>query len=167
MKAQELLGLFRSGASTADLVDEIPGDPRSCNTQFRQFGAAARFSGAIRTLRCLEDNALLKTTLQTPSEGEVLVVDGGGSLRCALIGDVIAQIGVTSGWAGVLVYGAVRDVVALREMPLGVKALGSNPRKSSKTGAGETGIDVTFGDVTFRPGEFLVSDEDGVLTLGE
>lgn len=166
MESQELLELFRSGAGTADLVDEIPADPQSCNTQFRQFGAATRFCGAIRTLRCYEDNALLKQTLQTPSEGDVLVVDGGGSLRCALIGDVIAQIGVTSGWAGVLVHGVVRDVVALREMPIGIKALGSNPRKSSKTGAGETGVHVTFGDVTFRPGDFLVSDEDGVLALG-
>lgn len=163
---QELHQLFDNGASTADVVDEIAEFPQSCDLPFRQFGGHHRFSGSIRTLRCREDNALLKETLQTPGDGAVLVVDGGGSLHCALIGDVIAQLAVDSGWAGVIVNGAVRDVTALAELPLGLKALGSNPRKSSKTRVGEVDIPISFGGVTFTPGDVALSDEDGILVLG-
>ena len=165
MESTELLTLFASGASTSDVVDEIAGDPASCDTQFRQFGAHCRFSGRVRTLRCHEDNALLKDTLRTPGEGAVLVVDGGGSLHCALVGDIIAQIGVDSGWAGLILNGAVRDVAALRQLPLGVKALGSNPRRSQKSGAGERDVPVSFGGVTFRPGNTVFSDQDGVVLV--
>lgn len=165
MKPTELLNFFASGASTSDVVDQLVGDPTSCDTQFHQYGGHARFSGKVRTLRCYEDNALLKERLRTPGEGEVLVVDGGGSLHSALIGDVIAQIGVDSGWAGVVIYGAVRDVSALKQLPFGLKALGNNPRRSKKTGDGENDVPVTFGGVTFRPGDVLFSDEDGVVLV--
>ena len=114
-------------------------------------------------MRCLEDNALVKSVLATGGAGRVLVVDGGGSLRTALMGDLIAGSAVANGWAGVVLHGCVRDVVALRELRIGVKAIGSNPRKSAKTGAGERDVPVTFGGVTFHPGAQLWSDEDGVL----
>jgi regulator of ribonuclease activity A len=135
----------------------------SCSTQFHSYGARPRFAGPIETVRCLEDNALVKSILATPGAGRVLVVDGGGSLRTALMGDLIAASAVTCGWAGVVINGAVRDVVALAGLDLGVKALGSNPRRSAKEGKGTTGEPVSFGDVEFRPGEWLYSDEDGIV----
>ncbi|MFI6987655.1 ribonuclease E activity regulator RraA [Nonomuraea wenchangensis] len=149
--------------STADLYDEHGDQLDSCHLQLRQYGGRRAFSGRIATVRCHEDNALLKSVLSEPGEGHVLVVDGGGSLRAALMGDVIAGIAVASGWAGVVIHGAVRDVAALRDLDLGIKALGSNPRKSAKTGAGERDVPVTFGDAVFHPGAELFSDEDGIL----
>ncbi|MER7369789.1 ribonuclease E activity regulator RraA [Nonomuraea wenchangensis] len=149
--------------STADLYDEHGDQLDSCHLQLRQYGGRRAFSGRIATVRCHEDNALLKSVLSEPGEGRVLVVDGGGSLRAALMGDVIAGIAVASGWAGVVIHGAVRDVAALRDLDLGIKALGSNPRKSAKTGAGERDVPVTFGDAVFHPGAELFSDEDGIL----
>ncbi|MEV5552168.1 ribonuclease E activity regulator RraA [Nonomuraea wenchangensis] len=149
--------------STADLYDEHGDQLDSCHLQLRQYGGRRAFSGRIATVRCHEDNALLKSVLSEPGEGRVLVVDGGGSLRAALMGDVIAGIAVASGWAGVVIHGVVRDVAALRDLDLGIKALGSNPRKSAKTGAGERDVPVTFGDAVFHPGAELFSDEDGIL----
>ncbi|AXB42720.1 ribonuclease E activity regulator RraA [Amycolatopsis albispora] len=150
---------------TADLYDEHGETLESCDTQFRQFGGRAVFSGPIVTVRCHEDNALLKAVLSEPGEGRVLVVDGGGSVHRALLGDVIAGIAVHNGWSGVVINGAVRDVAALRELDLGVKALGSNPRKSAKTGAGERDVVLEFGNATFTPGATLHSDDDGIVVL--
>ncbi|MFI7032966.1 ribonuclease E activity regulator RraA [Microbispora rosea] len=149
--------------ATADLYDAHGDALRSCVTQFRSYGSRARFSGQIATVRCLEDNALVKQVLATPGEGRVLVVDGGGSLRTALLGDMIATSAMENGWAGVVINGAVRDTAALAGFDLGIKALGANPRKSAKTGLGEIDVPVNFGDVTFAPGAWLYSDEDGIL----
>ncbi|MEV4013747.1 ribonuclease E activity regulator RraA [Nonomuraea angiospora] len=152
---------------TADLYDERGDQLGSCDLQLRQYGGRRAFSGAVVTVRCHEDNVLLKSVLSEPGEGRVLVVDGGGSLHAALMGDVIAGVAVANGWAGVVINGAVRDVAALRELDLGVKALGSNPRKSAKAGGGERDVPVTFGGATFRPGAELFSDDDGILvTVG-
>lgn len=148
---------------TADLYDERGDQLDSCDLQFRQYGGRRAFAGPITTVRCHEDNALLKSVLSEPGEGRVLVVDGGGSLHTALMGDVIAGLAVANGWAGVVINGAVRDVAALRELDLGVKALGSNPRKSGKEGTGERDVPVSFGGATFRPGAELFSDDDGIL----
>jgi regulator of ribonuclease activity A len=150
---------------TADLVDDIGPDVRSCDVQFRQFGGRSEFAGPVRTVRCFEDNALLKSVLSQPSAGGVLVVDGGGSLHSALVGDVIAELARSNGWAGLVVNGAVRDAAALRGLDIGIKALGTNPRKSSKTGAGERDIEVTLGGVTFVPGEIAYSDDDGIVVV--
>jgi regulator of ribonuclease activity A len=149
--------------ATADLIDEFGDELLSCETQFRQYGGRPAFAGPIATVRCLRDNALVKDLLGTPAAGRVLVVDGGGSLGSALMGDLIAASAVERGWTGVVINGAVRDVVALRTMDLGVKALGSNPRKSAKSGAGAINVPVTFGGVEFRPGDCLYSDEDGIV----
>ncbi|MFI7470417.1 ribonuclease E activity regulator RraA [Nonomuraea sp. NPDC049646] len=149
--------------NTADLYDERGDELDSCDLQLRQYGGRRAFHGTIATVRCHQDNALLKAVLSEPGEGRVLVVDGGGSLHAALMGDMIAGAAVAAGWAGVVIHGAVRDVTALRELDLGVKALGSNPRKSGKTGAGERDVPVTFGGATFSPGAELFSDDDGIL----
>ena len=152
--------------TTADLFDEYGPELASCETQFRSYGARARFSGPVATIRCLEDNALVKKVLATPGERRVLVVDGGGSLRTALMGDMIAASAVANGWAGVVINGAVRDVVALRALDLGIRALGSNPRKSAKEGTGEVDVPVSFGGVEFRPGAWVYGDEDGIVVAG-
>ncbi|MES9538131.1 ribonuclease E activity regulator RraA [Actinomadura sp. NPDC000600] len=149
--------------ATADLIDDFGEELRSCETQFRQYGRRRAFAGPVATVRCHRDNGLVKRLLNTPGEGRVLVVDGAGSLASALMGDMIAAAAVANGWAGVVINGAVRDVAALRELDLGAKALGSNPRKSAKDGAGETEVPVTFGGVEFRPGDWLYSDEDGIV----
>ena len=151
--------------STADLYDEHGEALQSCDLQLRQFGAGTRFSGPAATVRCHQDNALVKAVLAEPGEGRVLVVDGGGSVHTALMGDLIAASAVANGWSGVVIHGAVRDVAVLRTLELGVKALGSNPRKSAKTGAGERDVPVTFGGATFTPGDLVVSDDDGVVVL--
>ncbi|MPV35515.1 ribonuclease E activity regulator RraA [Georgenia subflava] len=150
---------------TADLYDEYEERLQSCDLQLRQYGGRHRFAGPITTVRCFQDNALVKQVLGTPGDGRVLVVDGGGSVHTALMGDLIAGSAVANGWAGVVIHGAVRDVAALRELDLGVKALGSNPRRSAKTGAGERDVVVTFGGASFTPGARLVSDDDGIVVL--
>ena len=150
---------------TADLVDSIGSDVRSCDLQFRQFGGRAEFAGPISTVRCFQDNALLKSVLSQPSPGGVLVIDGAGSLHTALVGDVIAELARSNGWAGLVVNGAVRDAAALHGIDIGIKALGTNPRKSTKTGAGERDVEITLGGVTFVPGDTAYSDDDGIVVV--
>jgi regulator of ribonuclease activity A len=150
---------------TADLYDEHGEALSSCDTQLKQFGARRRFQGEIVTVRCHEDNALLKKVVSEPGHGKVVVVDGDGSVHCALIGDVMAGLAVSNGWEGVVIHGAVRDVAALGNIDIGIKALGSNPRKSSKHGTGQHNVPVSFGGAVFTPGAQLVSDEDGVVVL--
>lgn len=149
--------------ATADLIDAHGDALVSCAVQFRSFGARTAFRGPIRTVTCRADNALVKELLNTPGEGSVLVVDGGGSLRSALMGDMIAGAAVRNGWSGVVINGAVRDTVALAALDLGVKALGSNPRKSAKAGAGSVDVPVDIGGTRFTPGHWLYSDEDGIV----
>lgn len=149
--------------STADLWDERGDELQSCSVQLRHFGGRTSFTGVISTVRCHRDNALVKSALAEPAEGRVLVVDGGGSLESALMGDLIAASAVDNGWAGVVIHGVVRDAVALRSLDLGAVALGSNPRKSAKDGAGERDVPVAFGGVEFVPGQQIWVDEDGVV----
>jgi regulator of ribonuclease activity A len=150
---------------TAGLVDDIGCDVRSCDIQFRQFGGRPDFAGPISTVRCFQDNALLKSILSQPSAGGVLVIDGAGSLHTALVGDVIAELARSNGWAGLVVHGAVRDAAALRRIDIGIKALGTNPRTSTKTGAGERDVEISLGGVTFAPGEVAYSDDDGIVVV--
>jgi regulator of ribonuclease activity A len=154
-----------TSAATADLVDAYGPELRVCDIQFRQFGGLRIFSGPVRTVSCHEDNGLLRDLLRTPGSGGVLVVDGGGSLRTALVGDLIAGAAQANGWAGLVVHGAVRDSAALCRLDLGIKALGTIPRKSGKTGAGGVDVPVTFGHVTFQPGDMLHADDDGIVLL--
>jgi regulator of ribonuclease activity A len=157
---------FRAGlTTTADLVDELGDDVRSCDLQLRSLGGLPRFAGPLRTVRCRNDNALVKQVLGTPGDGGVLVVDGGGSFASALVGDLIAGSAVDNGWSGLVVHGVVRDAVALAGLPIGVKALGTNPRKSRKAAEGEVDVAVGFGGVVFTVGEWVFSDEDGILVL--
>src|SRR5450755_643711 len=151
--------------STADLVDAYrdSGRIQSCNVQFRQLGRKKAFSGPIRTIKTFEDNVVVKRILSEPGGGQILVIDGGGSLRTALVGDVIAALAVTSGWAGIVIHGAVRDATALMEMEIGIRALGTNPWRSDRNGFGSVDVPLRFGDAAFQPGQWVYSDEDGLL----
>lgn len=149
--------------STADLYDQHGDTLQSLALQLRDFGGRTAFEGPVRTVRCFQDNQLVKELLATPGDGAVLVIDGSGSLGTALMGDMIAASAVANGWAGVVIHGAIRDSAAIGRLPLGVKALGTNPRKSGKAGSGEIDGMLRFGDVAFRPGARLYADEDGVL----
>lgn len=151
--------------ATADLVDEIGEEVRSCDLQFTQFGGRREFVGRVTTVRCLQDNALLKQVLGEPGNGGVLVVDGAGSVHTALVGDVIAELGRSNGWSGIIVNGAVRDSTLLAGIDIGIKALGTNPRKSTKTGAGERDVPVELGGLTFNPGDLAYSDDDGIVLV--
>lgn len=149
--------------ATADLFDERGDALDSLSLPLQDVGGRTAFDGPIRTIRCHRDNALVKQTLATAGRGAVLVVDGGGSLESALVGDLIAASAVENGWSGILVHGAIRDREAIGALPLGVKALGSNPRKSVKAGEGEVDVPVTIGGVVFAPGRHVWADADGVL----
>ncbi|MFC9982487.1 ribonuclease E activity regulator RraA [Gordonia sp. NPDC127522] len=150
---------------TADLVDEIGADVRSCDTQFTQFGGNREFVGRVSTVKCFQDNALLKSVLGESNPDGVLVVDGDASVHTALVGDLIAELGRSNGWVGIIVNGAIRDAKTIGGMAIGVKALGTNPRKSTKTGAGERDVPLTIGGETFTPGDIVYSDDDGIVLV--
>lgn len=149
--------------ATTDLCDAHGESVRVVAPLFRDFGKVRHFAGTIATLKVFEDNVLVRAALEQPGEGRVLVVDGGGSLRCALMGDIIARLAVDGGWAAVVINGCVRDAEAIGELALGVRALGTHPRKSGKKGWGERDVPLSFGGVTFRPGEWLCADADGLV----
>ena len=149
--------------TTADLCDSFAASLQLAQPLFQDFGGASRFAGPIETLRVFEDNALVRQALETKGEGRVLVVDGGGSLRSALVGGRLALLAQENGWAGLIVNGCVRDSVETRQVAVGIKALNSCPMRSGKNGAGERGVPVTFAGVTFSPGHFVYADEDGVV----
>ncbi|KAA3652327.1 MAG: RraA family protein [Proteobacteria bacterium] len=150
----------------ADLCDQFDAEVRVVEPMFRSFGGKSAFHGPITTLKVFEDNSLVRTALEGPGNGRVLLIDAGGSKRCAMVGDQLAVLGVNNGWAGIVVYGCIRDAKAIATMPIGVFALGTHPRKSVKKGAGDVDIPVTFGGVTFTPGDVLYADEDGVVVAG-
>lgn len=149
--------------ATADLVDDFDAELRLCQRQWQWFGRRRGFFGRVTTLKCFEDNALLRAALSEDGHGKVLVVDGAASLRCALIGDQIAALGRDNGWQGVIVNGAVRDGDVLAGLDFAVLALGRAPKKSTKTGQGWRDVPVSFGEVTFTPGAMVYADGDGVL----
>jgi len=152
---------------TADLYDDFGDRVQVCDPIFRDFGGIRRFFGPIATVKCFEDNSLVKSALGEPGKGRVLVVDAGGSLRCAMLGDLIAASAVENGWRGVLMFGCVRDSADIAGMDLGVKALATNPRKSEKRGEGQRDIQVAFAGACFRPGEQIYCDQDGILVSAE
>jgi regulator of ribonuclease activity A len=154
-----------SGSATADLCDEHGDALGCCDLQMRQFGGRGSFHGPAVTVRCHEDVALLRSVLAEPGEGRVVVVDGRGSMHCALLGDVMAGTAADNGWAGLVVNGAVRDTAALRTLDIGIKALGVSPRRSGSTGAGQRDVPLSFGGATFTPGAEVCSDDDGVVVL--
>lgn len=152
---------------TADLCDRhealLGKELRVAAPIFRCFGGQPKFSGIVVTLKLFEDNSLVRDTLGTPGHGKVLVVDGGASLRCALLGDQLAALAEQHSWSGIVINGCIRDSVAINHSQIGVRALATHPQKSVKRGVGERDLPVTFAGITFHPGEWLYADEDGLL----
>ncbi len=152
---------------TTDLCDDHSDHLAIATPLFRDFGGRRQFHGPISTVKVFEDNSLVRTALEEPGEGRVLVVDGGGSMRCALLGDNLAEMGRQNGWSGIVVYGCIRDSADIADMDIGVKALNTHPLKSVKKGEGERDASVTFAGITIRAGSYLYADEDGIIVAAE
>ena len=153
-------------AKTVDLCDQYAAELQVAAPIFRDYGGTIAFCGPISTVQVHEDNVLVRAALEEPGQGRVLVVDGGGSLRCALVGDQLAALGIGSGWAGIVINGCIRDIAALAELRIGIKALAANPLRSAKRGAGARDVAVTFAGLTWAPGQYLYADEDGIIVAG-
>ena len=149
--------------STADLYDKYEESLQIARPVFNDYGGRKAFSGPVATVRAFEDNSLVREALAESGRGRVLVVDGGASLRCALVGDRLAQLGKDNGWAGIIVYGCIRDSFITADIAIGIKALNTNPRKSVKRGQGERDIPLYFADVCFAPGYYVYADSDGIV----
>ena len=147
---------------TTDLLDAHP-ELEACEAGLAHYGGTRRFCGAVVTLRCFEDNSRVRELLKAPGQGRVLVIDGGGSRRCALVGDLLAAAGHDNGWSGIVVAGCVRDTAALAALPIGILALGVQPRRSEKHGQGVEGVCLELLGARVRPGDFAYADEDGVV----
>lgn len=147
---------------TPDLCDDHP-EILAVDPGFRNFGGLDNFGGEIVTVKCFEDNSVVKEQVALPGHGKVMVVDGGGSRRAALLGDMLAEKAVSNGWVGLVIYGCIRDVDVIGRTDLGVQALGTHPRKTEKHGVGQLNVPVTFGGVTFRPGHYVYADNNGIV----
>lgn len=148
--------------STPDLCDEFE-NARALELPFINYGGVKKFGGEVVTIKCHEDNSLVKQIVAEPGEGRVIVVDGGGSRRRALLGDMLAEQAASNGWAGLIIYGSIRDVDEIAETALGVQALGHCPVKTEKLGVGQRGLALNFGGVEILPGEYAYADNNGVI----
>ena len=153
--------------STPDLCDEYPDFVRVVEPMFLNLGGIESFGGEIVTIKCFEDNSIVKETANSSGNGKVMVVDGGGSMRRALCGDLVAESAMKNGWLGLIIYGCIRDVDEISEMDIGMQALGAYPVKTDKKGIGDLNIPVTFGGVTFNPGEYIYADNNGVIVSSQ
>lgn len=147
---------------TPDLCDDHP-DLLVVEPGFQNFGGIDAFGGEIVTVKCFEDNSIVKEQVATPGNGRVMVVDGGGSRRAALLGDMLAEKAASNGWAGLVINGCIRDVDVIRQTRLGVQALATHPRKTEKRGVGDLNVAVSFGGVTFHPGHYIYADNNGIV----
>lgn len=153
--------------STPDLCDEYPQLVRVVEPLFRSYGGREAFGGEIVTIKCFEDNSKVRELVSQPGAGKVLVVDASGSMRRACLGDMLAEKAIENKWAGILMYGCIRDVDEIRALEIGVQALGSHPMKTEKKGIGEVNVPVTFGGVRFEPGEYVYADNNGVVVSAQ
>ncbi len=148
---------------TADLCDQFSAELEICEPLFRDFGGKRSFGGAIATIKCFEDNSRVRDLVAERGDSRVLVIDAGGSARRAVLGDLLAQQAVDNGWSGIVIYGCVRDSAAIRQMPIGVKAIGACPLKTDKRNEGQRDIPIRFAGAAFNPGDWVYADEDGVI----
>lgn len=151
--------------TTADLCDRFGAAVQICRSPLVSFGATPSFAGPIATIRCLRDNGLIRDAARQPGAGQVLVVDGGGVLDCALVGGEIGANAARNGWAGIVINGCVRDLDELESLAIGIRALGTWPQRGAREGDGETDVTVSFGEVRFEPGHWLCADRDGIVVL--
>ncbi|MGY0219290.1 ribonuclease E activity regulator RraA [Endozoicomonadaceae bacterium StTr2] len=148
---------------TPDLCDAYPELIQVVDPLFRNYGGRSSFGGQIVTVKCFEDNSKVKELVDTDGSGKVMVVDAGGSMRRACLGDMLAEKAVNNGWHGIIMYGCIRDVDVIAELDLGVQALGTHPMKTDKRGIGDVDVVVTFGGVTFKPGDYIYADNNGII----
>ena len=148
--------------STPDLSDAFP-ETKALEPIMTNYGGKSFFSGPIETLNCPDDNSLIKEQLNSEGKGRILVVDAEGIRTVALLGDLIAEAGVKNNWSGIVINGYIRDVDIIRTLNLGVQALGTFPVKSEKRGLGDLGADISFGGLTFKPGQYVYADNNGLL----
>lgn len=148
---------------TTDISDDLGDDAQVADPVFRDFGGRAIFDGPISTVKCHEDNSLVRQALEEPGNGRVLVVDGGASMRCALFGDMLATLAEDNDWAALVINGCIRDSAEIATIDIGVRALATHPRKSVKRGVGERDVAVHFAGITFHPSEYVYADEDGIV----
>ncbi len=148
---------------TTDLCDNHSDTLAIAEPGLRDFGGRLLFHGPISTVKTFEDNSRVREALGEPGDGRVLIVDGGGSMRCALLGDMLAANAIENGWAGVIVNGCIRDGAAIAEMDIGVKAYSTHPLKSVKRGLGDRDVPVRFAGADFIPGHFVYADVDGIV----
>ena len=153
--------------SIPDICDEFIEEISVLEPLFADFGGKEKFYGGIVTIKCFEDNSLVRDLVRTPGNGRVLVVDGGGSLRHALLGDLLAAAAVENNWSGLVINGCVRDVEILETLPLGIRALNCHPMKTEKRGEGQLDVPVSFAGVRFRPGQFLYADPNGIIIANQ
>ena len=153
--------------STPDLCDQYPDLIQVVEPMFSNYGGRERFGGEIVTVKCFEDNSVVKQLVATEGQGRVMVVDGGGSMRRACLGDMLAEKASANGWSGLIIYGCIRDVDEIMATDIGVQALGTHPMKTEKKGIGETQIPVTFGGVTFYPGHYIYADNNGIVVASQ
>jgi regulator of ribonuclease activity A len=154
---------FNVDIKTTDLCDAHPDEVSVCEPIFRDFGGVRRFAGPAATIKCFEDNSRVRDLTAEPGSGRVLMIDAGGSLRRAVLGDLLAQKALDNGWKGIVVYGCIRDSAAIAQMQIGVKALASLPLKTDKRGEGQRDLPIHFAGITIRPGDWVYADEDGVI----
>lgn len=150
-----------------ELCDLYPQKVHVLIPMFKNFGGNERFYGKVITVKCYEDNSLVKQQVAQKGHGQVLVVDGGGSLRRALLGDMLAEQAAQNGWEGLVIYGCIRDVNAIAKLPIGVQALGANPVKTEKRGIGDLNIPVTFAGITITPEDYIYADNNGILVADQ
>jgi regulator of ribonuclease activity A len=152
---------------TTDISDSLGDDARAANPGFNDYGARTVFCGPISTVKCHEDNSLVRASLEQPGDGRVLVVDGGASMHCALLGDMLATMANQNGWAGIIVNGCIRDSAEIASINIGVKARATHPKKSLKRGEGQQDVVVHFAGIDFRPGDYLYADGDGIVVTSK
>ena len=152
---------------TPDLCDKYPELVQVVEPMFNNYGGKESFGGEIVTVKCFEDNSIVKEQVANPGHGKVMIVDGGASMRAALLGDMLAEKAAENGWEGLIVYGCIRDVDVIMETNLGVQALSTHPMKTDKRGLGDLNVPVTFGGVTFKPGQYVYADNNGVIISPE
>ena len=148
---------------TTDISDDLGDAARIAEPGFADYGGRTVFSGPASTVKCHEDNSLVRKALEEPGNGRVLVVDGGGSMRCALLGDMLAGLGADNGWQGIVVYGCIRDSAEIAAIDIGVKALATHPKKSFKRGEGQRDVSLHFAGIDIHPGEYMYADRDGIV----
>lgn len=152
--------------TTCDISDELADEVRVIGSELKNYGGRRAFRGPAATIKCFEDNSLVRDAVSAPGAGQVLVVDGGGSRRCALLGDMLAKSAVRNGWSGIVIDGCVRDSAELRTLDIGIKARGTNPRKSHKFKEGQRDVPVSVVGVAISPGDSVFADDDGIVVVG-